>query len=494
MKKEKKEERKVFSIKENIFGQSNPNADIFTIETEEGRDEEDNMCSMIGDAMMAHLQRLSPSQRQCWEHYVLMGGKNLFDFIPSPTDNDRDPHGLKVEDIEGLEEDIKSVRPDLASLPKEALEEAIEQERERRGTSEDVMDRTELLIPYQEWAENPGMFKHFDMPSTPKNLAIFCGNTSQIFYDEFPEGHPDSKIINDFLVRVNRDVDELTENYGKWICEWLDQQNFKLPYAQKVLVRLMERLVEGEKNPEEVTRLALTLIDQDWQKSWIQNAKVQIAEDPIRQLLERKSEEWAQMHKEGLSVLPFVKSFGQVMYGKFRTQIKKSHWAFYKAVKAKYAPAVILRGLDVNTCRLGDLERVLGIPRQVAVDIFVNRPFQSSAELLEREVEYKAVVMKDKDGKEHVITPARKEKKGWLKKDLLSEKGNIEELYSLIRSKAEEAASKRNMKALTSLSSELVARQKDSRDNFTSKEWGALWTFYRTTKSDILSSMKGTPE
>jgi hypothetical protein len=491
---EDKKDRRVFTIKENIYGRNNPNAEIFTVDTEEGATDEDNMCSMIGDATMHHLDKLSPSQRQCWEHYVVMGGRALFDFIDSPLNNDRDPHGLKVEDIDNY----YSNKPELLKH-KDWMDEVLQEEQDRREKSEDVFVKGEA-IPYQDWQDNPGLLKHFDTPSTPKNISIYCGNTDQIFYDDFSwyesdkvPGHPDSKVISDYLAKVNRDHDDLTEKYGEWLKEWLDKQEYKFPFVHKILELLTTRLVEGQKNPEETTKLALSLIDQDWQKAWMHQAKIQMAEDPVRQLLERKTEEWDQMAHEGITVLPLVKAFGQVLYTKFRSSVKRSHWAMYRAMKSRYCVPVIVRGIDINSCRLGDLERVLGVPRAIAVDIFTNRPFTSSAELMEREIEQKALILKDKEGKEYTITPAKKIKKGWLKKDLLSERGNIEELYQLVKDRAEAALSNRSMKALTSLSSELVTRQKDSRDNFSSKEWNALWSFYRTTKSDILDSMKGSP-
>ncbi len=467
-----------------IYGPNNPNHDIFVVESEEGGDSDDNMSSMIGDATMAHLQSLSPSDRQCWEHYVLMGGKSLFDFVPSPGNTDRDPHGLKVEDIDNY----YTNRPDLLKH-KEWMDEVLEEERERRAKSEDVYHKSEM-IPYADWEQNPGLMKHFDMPSTPKDLAIFCGNTTQRFYDEFPEGHPDEKIINDLLIKVNRDGDELTEKYGTWLKTWLGQQPINLPYTGEILDLLITRLVEGEKDPEDVTKIALTLLDSNWREQYMTTAKGKLAFDAVHQLMARKALEWDEEHEKGIDVLPSVKGFGQVLYSRFRKSIKRSHWSFYKSLKARYSPAVIVRGLDINNCRLGDLERILGIPRGIAVEIWVNRPFISTAELQRREVWERAVTAKAPDGTEIIIKPAKKMVKGWLNKELLEEKGSVEQLYELVRAKAREAQERRNLKVFSGLSQVLVDRQKEGKDRWSSKEWGALWNYYRSMKSDILSSIK----
>ncbi len=461
----------------NGFGKNNPNHDIFIVETEEGPDSEDNMCSMIGDATMAHLAQLSPAQRQVWEHYYL-GGKDLFFFAPSSAENDKDPHDLKAEDLENYFDNHP-----VDEKAKVWLEEAIEVEKERRAKSEDVYDKANELIPYQDWQDNPGLFKHFDIPTTPKNLAIYAGSTTQNFYDEFPEGHPDSKVINALLVKVNRDQDDLTDKYGIWLKEWLDKQPVQFPYVTAVLERLITRLVEGEKDPEELCKIALQLIDDDWRKQYIQTAQEKLKNDPVHQLLVHKSNEWDSEYERGVNVLPMVKSFGQTLYSKFRGQIKRSHWSKYKALKAKYSGAVIIKGLDVNSCRLGDLERKLRIPRNIAVAIYTSRPFSGPNELLKRETTITQHVVeggKLVEKKETVI-------KGWLDPNAFQERGNIEQIYTLIDTRAEQALASNNKKIFSALSGELVARQKENKENFSSKEWGSVWTYYRSKKSDILN-------
>ena len=486
------EKRKVRVVSEELFDHNNPNRDIFTVESEAGGDSEDTMCSMIGDATMAHLQSLSPAERQCWEHYVLMGNENLFSFAPSVADTDRDPHGLKVEDLEGYfmnNEVTEKFRP--------VIEEAIAEEKERREKSEDVYDRAELLIPYQDWADNPGLSKHFDIPSTPKDTAVFCGNTTQQFYDHFPEGHPDSKTINDLLVRLNRDSSDLTDKYGDWLKTWLGQQPIKLPYTLFVLDLLVTRLTEGVDangkmvDPTEVIQKALTCLDDDYRQMYLREVNQKTEKDAVRKLLLRKQIEWDEDHAKGMNVLPFVKTFGQLLYTKFRGSIRRSHWALYKSLKARYMLPVLVKGVDINTCRLSDLERVLKVSRRVAIEIYTNRPFASPQELLKREVMEKAVTFKDDTGKEVVLQPAKKVTRGWISEETMNEvRGSIEQLYEMIRETAEKASGQGNLKSFSGISETLVNRQKVGHDNWSSKEWGALWAFYRSTKSDILSKVR----
>ena len=448
-------------MRHGIFGPTNPNHDIFIVPTEEGPDEEDNMSSMIGDATMHHLNSLTSFQRQVWEYFVLTGGENLFSFIPSPADVDQDPYNLKVEDLDKYFENNQ-----VPESMRVHMEEAIEQERERREKSTDAYDRATELIPFQDWEDNPGLFTHYDLPTTPKNLALYAGNTSQLFYDYFPDGHPDSKKLNQYLGMMNRDAEKLTAKYGEFVKTQLDQWQFRDEYAYRILCQLTDYITEGTRDPEEVTCKALCLIDENWRKEYVAQSQQRLQKDAVYQLMKHKAIEWEQMYDEGISVLPAVKAFGQLLFTQFRKEMRKHHWQMYRQLKNKYSfVKLVLKGVDLNTARPHDMSVALGISDQKARAIWHGRPFLSLGEL---------------------------QKKGHLTQDQLVEKGDIEEVYQLIQQKEAEAREKKNLKVFSALSQELISRQKQASDKFSTKEWGLVWNLYRSTKDDILSSLRGT--
>jgi hypothetical protein len=495
-------------VKRTIFENTNPNNMIFNVPVEEGPDVEDNMCAMIGDAVARHVAGLTPSERQCWEYYVLNGNQHLFSFVPSPKHVDPDEYNLSTEDISAEEQmgsdeateaelealsqkewgaiaaKLRSNRPDLANVQDEILAEAVESEKERRARSHDAYDRAVELIPFQDWEENPGMFTHYDMPSTPKNIAVYCGNTQQMFYDDFPADHPDANIMNQYLTMMNKEDIELTERYGDFILNWLSQQGFRDEFCYKVLVKLTSYLVEGQKDPGEITRKALNLIDDSARKLFAQKAKDALAADAMHQLLLTKEADWQAQHDEGVTVLPLIKQFGQILFSQFRKGMKKHHWDYYRKLKSQYTNALIVRGVDINSCNLSSLAIALEVPRSMAIDIWMSRPFLTKHELVKREATEYEVVYEDGELKKKEI----KVQRGWLAHDAVVEKGDIEEIYQQIKARVELAKKTNDIKALTSFSQDLLKRQKEAKDGFSPREWSSVWTMYRAEKNAILTS------
>ena len=92
----------------------------------------------------------------------------------------------KIERFEGKVSDSE-----LAAL-KEAIE--IEDDRrENQDISEDALDQD--CIPFEDWERFPGQMQNVDIPTTPRDRAVYMGNTRQRFYDEFPEPDSDTLVI-----------------------------------------------------------------------------------------------------------------------------------------------------------------------------------------------------------------------------------------------------------------------------------------------------------
>lgn len=443
-----------------LFDLNNPNHDIFGVATEEGGDSDDNMCAMIGDAVQHHVAGLNDFQRQAWEHYIHVAGQFLFNANPAIADTDHDTFNLKVEDLDHF-----SFSEHGPSHMKAVLEEAVENEKERRKQSEDVYDRATELINYTEWESNPSQFAHFDMPKTPGNKLGFCGNTNQLFMDEFPEGHPDTKVINSYLTMMNKDIDDVTTKYGQWVKNWLGKQSFKFSKVKEILEELTDQLADGEKYPEFYIIEALGKIDADWKKTYYLRAMEKTQGDGIYQLILAKEDEWAGMRENGISPLADINKFNKNLFRDFKRNTRSHHWSLLKSIKADYQPPILVKGVDLNRCRLSDISRVFGLTHQKATIIWFKRPFSNLDQ-----VKNLGILREDDFSN------------SWILKSILDD---INEQAILHQN---------NPKAFSQLSAILVERQRIGKDGLTTKEWNSIWNNYRLAKSEMLDRLKQNRE
>jgi hypothetical protein len=162
--------------------------------------------------------------------------------------------------------------------------------------------------------------------------------------------------------------------------------------------------------------------------------------------------------------------------------MKKHHWDYYRKLKSKYTNPLVVKGVDINACNLATLANVLEVPRSIAINIWMNRPFLTKHELVKREVNEYEVVFEDGE----LVRKEIKVLKGWLSHESVVEKGDIELIYQQIKVRAELAKKNSDIKVLTSFSQELLKRQKEAKDGFTPHEWGSVWTMYRVAKQELV--------
>jgi hypothetical protein len=433
-----------------LFGHNNPNHKIFIVPTEEGYDSDDNMNSMIGDATMHHVDKLNPAERQLWEQLIIMGNSNIFEVTPNFSDNDHDPLNLRQKELENFFK--------YNSIPESAqvlYREAIEAEEERRNASEDAYDRTEMLISWDDWQNNPGLGQHVDLPTTPKPITRYMGNTTQMFYDEFPEGHQDSNLINQILTMLNKDIDDITEKYGR-LLKMIIGSTKSRPYTQKYLTLLVDKLVEGANNPDKEVRITLRSIDAAWAKEYKAKSIKQAKDNGMTQILMLKYEEWEKRHKEGENLSADVRSFGKILWEQFHTEMKNYHWQMYARLKRRFAAKVMIKGIDINRCRYSELEKVLGVKREDAMRLWFERPWTNMYE-----VENEGIKLFSTDNT------------------------SVVKVMNLITLTAQKVKSTKDRTLLKGLADSLIRAQKSEKNNLSNIQWNSIWQHYRSTKEDL---------
>ena len=443
----------------------NLNFDIFTIPAQEGGSEEDNYLASIGDAVQQHVQSLSHGERQLWDSLLHMDNTGaIFRVEDSPFHRDTDPFNLQKEEnlekafqikimtaFKGQEVDEEFVK---------VLREEFEKEVERRQKSEDIAD-IGIPIPYHDWEKFPQMHKHWDIEPTPKPLFIYMGQSKSYFYDSMPEHHPDKNNIEKFFQLINKDWDEITEEFSEWAITVLDSMTFSEPGVNFILSSLMFALASGDKHPETLIENALNDIDQSYQETY-RNESIKLRDkDPIHQILNLNSEVWENQSKNGLRPYGSIKKLGQTLYENHLDKTNKSHWARYRKFKKDYAPVLLFKGIDLNRASVYDLKRVLNISDSSARELWFARPFDNLGAFK----------------KFDFLNPT----------SITSNKQTENALY-LIDKKLSAALESNDSQVLTNLGKTLRNVEVKKLTKISTDEWQTIWFYYRIAKADMFNT------
>lgn len=460
-----------------LFEFNNSNRDAMCVPSEQGEKTEDSYNSSIGDATMKHVLSLDHNQRQMWEGLIHMRSGAVFRSTPSTEQFDPDPFGLRGKDLQKYVSKLKTSRKyfdaetgeekvtrGLTDKEIEPFMEAIEAEAQRQEESEDVFDHGNL-IPFDDWEKMPQQWAHIEMPSTPKDRFIFMGNTNQLFYDAFPEGHPDTKLINNIFSMVNRHDIDLDDNYAEWIKEKVILTTECQASTAAHLTAMIDRLATYKEDPNEVAEFALASIDRDWSVSIRDRVFDKMAQDPVFQLILHNEKEWEEQNKQGKSVYASVKAFGQALFKdkELKELTRGWHWHQYRSLKKKYAPKVICRGMDVNRCRIKELMSSLNLTRSGAEKVWFARPFESLGE----------IYMKD-----------------LINRSSFSDSEVTDKICSLMEKRAADAEEEKDLKRFSPVRHLLMSWQRDKEHNLVPSQWRMLWEFFRLRKVQIQETIK----
>jgi hypothetical protein len=430
------------------LAKTNPNYQALIVPPEEGGSEDDNYFGSIGDATQKHVNSLSSAQRQLWEGLWTSKSGTIFRFDQASTYNDPDPFSLSGEDLEEYFEKLKKTVKgggitDESLAP---LREAIQVEQERREKSEDLYDHAEP-IPYHMLSEYPGMSRHAEIPAPPKDKAVYMGNTTQMFYDQYPEDHPDAKLINQALGKLNKDWDDIDEGFAEWFKNWIGTQYCR-EETRANFQWLVDKICEGKNDPIELTEMVLIGIDNAWRKDYQKKAELKTSTDSLLQLLKKNQMKWREEAKKGRTVFGVVKQFGQMLFKEFKGQMKPHHWSLYRSIKREHAPRVMVRGIDINRCGLSELHYVF---EEKAKDVWFSRPYESVSSIRES---------------------------GLLGKETFVDDEQAEEILNKMEKKASDG-----LRALEDIRKELIAAQREK--VYGMINWSPIWAYYHLLKADL---------
>lgn len=471
-------------MSDRLFQLNNPNADIMVVPQQEGGSEEDGYFGSIGDATMQHVYSLDGYGRQMWEELYVAPSGAMFRAVPSSSWHDNDPFNLKGQDLDlWLAEYCRTHYGDKEIPEKDlvALREAIEEEQTRRDESEDVYDQDDVTrIPYAEWEKFPQMWDQWEMPRTPRDMMIYMGNTRDQFFDARPEGHPDMPVIMEYIGRLNCDWDRFeSDEEAAQYCDYLVDELATVaavggakPYTTKYLTMLVLKIKSNEGDPEEHAEWALGEIDRCWAIEYKNAVAKKMTKDHVYHLMLHKQREWNKALKAGVSGLfAQVKALGQALFEDFKDDMRGHHWALYRRMKRKFAPNVIIRGVNVNHGRLCELEELCNGDHNLATKIWFNRPYDSVA---------------------HVFN------QGYVTRKTFADNPDMEALLERLEGFAELAKKEQNVQAFQPIVKALIQGQKvgslkvGNRGiiQLSHKEWSLVWAYYRMLREDAQSCIQ----
>lgn len=480
-----------------LYRINNPNSDLFTIPLEQGASglDDDNRIASIGDATLRHIDSLG-NKRVVYDSFVCMPDGNLFQIEDNLFWSDMDEFNLKsVSDLKGFMKQNK-----IPEKYEGIYKEAFENELSRRETSEDVLDQKDNLISYEDWEANPGLSSHWETPQTPKPYVRYVGNCKQVFYDNFPDDHPDAKFINQFLYLINVPWDEFTPKFQRK-TNWIINNAQINKYTSDALIELVDQLCNNPQNPEDTIIGCLTKIDQGYGKFFSKRAKYnEYDSDPIYRYFVDLCNDYDLQLKNGISkkrIFGFIKLLGKKLFSSrsplkdkgIEGRLKKRHWILYHRLKKRYTPQLLINGININTAGRSELIQALGINieqkptldslledeqfeeqyhqyrqncQTVILAILDKRPFESINEL--RDTGLVSIV------------------------NINNQNSNISNYITRISNACKLAVEQNNIKLITQLPAEFIKEQKLS--SLKDSDWKAIWQCYNTSKTSVVKTLK----
>lgn len=498
---------------------NNCNKDIFVVPTQEGADKDDQWNGSIGDATMEHVYNMSHRGPEM-EHFYYAPDGNIFRTEANVSQRDdvdaaqkkRLVDGLSIPTGKQLAHDVAGwsntgvvKRREVTEEDKDALVtflmEELQEQRDRRE-SEDALDQG--LVAFEDWEDMPQLTKHIDIPSTPTPLYIYAGNCTQMFYDWFPEDHPDKKLINQLLTMLNGiDWDDFQVEQVEYFQNWLSAPEmksgsgrglvkFKHFFAEERLKQLMLSIYEHSViQPEELVQVALRDIEQDY-AVYVHHKAIKLAyESPVMKEIQAFEDSLRPRHLAGELIWRDIGAFAKKLFQKYgKDNITPYHWRRYNELKTKFAPQVLVSAkgkvLDLNRANFREISAAFG------------PEFARWVVTSERKVEKRVLAVGDRK-------PVRDEKniarpffsvEDLIKAGKLTMENigytdkNVGFISGMIMN-AKKARKTGNIRLVTSFAQQLVDKQKANPGLMSADEWTQVWVAYRVCKEFATNSTIG---
>lgn len=490
-----------------IFKGTNPNAPIFTVETEQGATPEDKSHSCIGDATMKHQSSLRPIDRTIYHELLSFADGTI---MRMEEDTYQVIHDFREMDAEAAEAFLEAKGVSINPDPEDIYESGI-------MTAISVEDYEKNIEPYE-------------IPSTPRPKFIHCGNSGQVFYDDFPEDHPESGKINMLLMMIRSNASILLSNYVHsrrvfdkstgfcrdfvqydWYENWSD-------YFTETVAAMHDNgsilsttiansfidigtFISTEHPTEDAIRECISdqlkEIDADysvevqfaaecktllgWEEDDADGTVIKHSKNEGYAYLSKMEKDWALSYSRDardanvLGIYKDVMRVGSELFaGDFNTdesgvtRARKSRltWSKYASLKRKYAPRLKMNGIDINKCFHSKvLCDTIGLTQKHAnqvVSRLIEKEFKSLDEVF-------SVI-----GIERSLFHTSKERK------------QVEEIVNIIDVEYEKAIKYKTLDRFLKVSATLMKKRDagEFTDEFT--VWKEVWNHYRSLKADII--------
>lgn len=501
-----------------LFEGTNPNADIFVIEGEEGSDSimgPDKRHSMIGEATLQHESYLG-NRRLTHDEYIHFQDGNIIRMEDSPFYPDTD---MKAED------DADSFLSERGVAMEEGEEDIFTKGMQALISVEDH----EKGIKVEDAEED-------FLPATPRPMFKFAGDTRQIFYDDFSwasgsasPGHPQAEKVQIFLGMIRNNMHIYHEPYVH-VREVTDQNFLEYHYYATwgdYLLNVVEgwafsatidREVEDffvstsnfitEVDPcddtlEEYVSEQLQLLDEEYgAEVRFQALATSLMSNKAYSFLQSKEYGFDKAYREGTkSKAKISKEMARIgselyaqefnpdddTYGKITKS--QTAWWKYNNMKRKFAPLVIIEGVNINRCYdKSILCDKIGFTEEQAQAIV--------SHLLET-----TVVKEEKTFQFNEITVKREKTrlKGGVFRDLsqifkvadiqagefipANQRKELDKVFNIINEGFKKALRYKNIRNLTRVPPMLIGRQHTKEIDMERSTWKAAWTDYKKKKA-----------
>lgn len=502
-----------------LFNKTNPNVDIFVIQGEEGTDSimgSDMRHSMIGDATLKHESYLG-NRRLTHDEYIHFADGNLVRMEDNPfyPDLDAKPNDEADTFLDEKGAQIEEGEEDLFSKGMQAL---ISVEDHEKGIKVD--DAEEEFLP-----------------ATPKPMFKFAGDSRQIFYDDFSwpsgstsSGHPQSEKVQIFLGMIRNNIHRYHEPYihtrrvdgqkyleyhyyatwGDYLLNIIEGWAFSATIDRDVeefLVNTANYIAEVDPCDDTLTEFIseqLQLLDDEYgAEVRFQALAKSLLSNKAYAMLQSKEYEFDRAYSEGtkskVQILKEIGKIGSELYIKEfnpdddkygRINKSQTAWWKYNNMKRKFAPCIIIEGINVNRCydknvlcdQIGFTEEQA---KAIVSHLFENtvvkesKLFQYNNLTVERgKTRLKGGIFKDVA---HVFQVAGMKQSEFIP---ANQRKELDKVFNIINEGFKKALRYKNIRNLTRVPPMLIGRQNNKEIDMERSTWQAAWKNYNKKKEE----------
>ena len=440
----------------------------------------------------------------------------------------------------------------------------LEEEEAAMTNEEDVVNHKVGLVPFADYEKfGQQSLKYWDIPRVTDSKFTYLGNCYEQFYDHIDEEHPEKHIITMALSILSNkdnwfeftaaqrkeqwqkwnsrvqsqitadkknkkrpprkwDAATLHEDYMGYINYILELQEDITPHTLCELQQLTENLcAETHTDPMDLARNTLERLDDFRAKNYHTVSKlrsrfgVRVAsrysnrpQSPVLCFFDDEELRISNLAPEARAQA--VNQFGSWLFKNHKADMERYHWERYRQLKRKYAPQVMVAGINVNSAGKDEIQKALNITSAEANTLYweerptrkytliedtedgwvaktFSRPYTQFDRRVVSSIAQVAKLLNTTVGDLSTINTRNSVRK-WLE--------NIDEMSPVIREAADliqrgfiAACVAQDSHVFRAVTTPLVKLELSKRGDKT--EWKEIWCYYRVIRAKIATLFKG---